>query len=420
MENAQLYEDARRRTAELITLSQASQAIASTLDVEAVLALIVDEVKALLKTESVSVLLYNPGAKELIFAAVSGPEAEKLLGLRMPATATEGIAGWALRHGQATPVNNVKADPRHYKAVDAVLGLTTESLLTVPLQTRDRNIGVIEAIRRSGRAFTEHEMEMVKILAGPVTMALENARLYEAEREQRKTLERSSVQLINNQRLAATGQLAASLAHEINNPLQAIHNSLEIMLSFSLTPEEQQHYLQMAEEEIERLTKMVSRILDFSCRPQQEMQPLDINHVVQKVLNLARKFLEHRHIVLQTSLAPEILTVQGNATSLGQVILNLLINAVEAMPEGGTLEVTSSRDQNDHVLIEVSDTGRGISPETLEHIFEPFFSTKKGGIGLGLSISLGIVHRHNGDIIVESTPGEGTTFTLYLPARHQD
>ncbi len=411
--NAELYETARRRMTELGTLNRTSQAIASVLNIEELLDLIIGEVKAMLRTQGVSVLLYNPGSDKLVFAAVSGPNAEKIEGVEIPAT--QGIAGWVLQHWQAALVNDVQSDPRHYRQVDKMVSLTTESLIAVPLKTRGKIIGVIEAVNRSGKPFIEHELALVKTLAGAAAVAIENARLYEAEREQRKLIEQSRAHLMENQRLAATGQMAASLAHEINNPLQAIHNSMEMILSFPLEPEEQQTYIEMADEEIRRLIKMVNRILDFSRRPQEEMQSLDVNRITQKVLQFTNKYLQHRHVSVQTSFAPDLPPVKGNATTLGQVFLNLLINAVEAMPEGGLVNLSTINSQNRHVDIKISDTGKGIPSDVLGHIFEPFFSTKGEGTGLGLSISHSIVQQHNGDIIVESTPGEGATFTVRLP-----
>jgi signal transduction histidine kinase/DNA-binding response OmpR family regulator len=418
VKNAELYETARRRMTELGTLNRTSQAIASVLNIEELFDLIISEVKAMLKTQGVSVLLYNPGSDKLVFAAVSGPEAEKIEGLEIPAT--QGIAGWVLQHWQATLVNDVQSDPRHYQQVDRIVSLTTESLIAVPLKTRGKIIGVIEAVNRSGKPFTKHELALVKTLAGAAAVAIENARLYEAEREQRKLIEQSRAHLMQNQRLATTGQMAASLAHEINNPLQAIHNSMEMILSFPLEPEEQQTYIEMADEEIRRLIKMVNRILDFSRRPQEEMQTLDINRITQKVLQLTNKYLQHRHVSVQTSFAPDLPPVKGNATTLGQVFLNLLINAVEAMPEGGLVNLSTLNSQNRHVDVKISDTGKGIPPDVLGHIFEPFFSTKGEGTGLGLSISHSIVQQHNGDILVDSRPGEGATFTVRLPTAVSD
>ncbi|RLC57340.1 MAG: hypothetical protein DRI80_15125 [Chloroflexota bacterium] len=245
---------------------------------------------------------------------------------------------------------------------------------------------------------------------------MENAQLYEAEREQRRLVERSQVQLVQSERLAATGRLAASLAHEINNPLQAIHNSLQLMLTFPLEAEEQREYLQMADEEVERLIGMVTRILEFARRPQREMQPTNLNEVIEKVLTLTSKYLQHRHVVLRQDLLPDAPAVLAIPDELGQVFLNLVLNAVDAMPEGGTLSISSRLTEDGCLAVAFSDTGHGIPPEHLDRIFEPFFSTKEEGTGLGLTVSYDVVKRHGGKITVQSVMGEGTTFTVWLPA----
>jgi len=412
VQKTQLYEMTQQRMIELDTLNRTSQAISAVLNVDEVLETIKGEVRAMLQAEAVSVLLHAPGSKELVFAATSGPHAAQLQGRRMPDD--QGIAGWVMQAWQAIRVNNTQEDPRHYKVIDKTLEATTRNLIAVPMTTRGKIIGIIEAVNRD-RPFTKHEMELVRTLAGSAAIAIENARFYEAEREQRKIAEQSRDQLMHNQRLAATGELTASLAHEINNPLQAIHNSLQLLLSFPLSPEEQQSYIEMADEEIERLITMVKRILDFSRRPQEAMHTQQINHVVKKVLNLAKKYLQHKQISLTSSFASDLSPVQGNATTLGQVFLNLIINAVEAMPEGGTLTVKTAPTLNECVMVRISDTGPGIPREVRKHIFEPFFSTKSEGTGLGLSISQSIIQQHSGEIQVKSEVNEGTTFTVILP-----
>ncbi|MCK4472057.1 MAG: hypothetical protein KAW49_09765, partial [Anaerolineae bacterium] len=206
------------------------------------------------------------------------------------------------------------------------------------------------------------------------------------------------------------------VAHEINNPLQAIHNSLQLMLTFALNAEEQEEYLQMADEEVERLISMATHILEFARRPQREMRLTRLNEVVEKVLALTSKYLQHRHIILRQDLSPDVPAVLATPDELGQVFLNLVLNAVDAMPEGGTLSISSHLAENERLAVAFSDTGNGIPPEYLNRIFEPFFSTREEGTGLGLTISYNVVERHGGEITVQSVMGEGTTFTVWLPA----
>ncbi|MBN1259544.1 MAG: GAF domain-containing protein [Anaerolineae bacterium] len=411
--NAQLYQGEQQRNAEMAVLHRTGQLITSSLNLNEVLEIIIGEAKALLHAEGVSILLYDRINDELVFRAAVGPHAESTRGMRF--SGSEGIAGWALREQQPVLVSDVQQDTRFFRKVDETTGLMTRSLIAAPLQCKGKITGVVEAINRSDRPFDEHDLQLLVTLSGSAAIAIENAQLYEAEREQRELVEQSQAQLLQNAKLAATGRLAASMAHEINNPLQAIHNSLQMILTFPFGPEEQHEYIQMADEEVERLIHMVKRILDFSRRPQNELKVLDVNAVLQKVIGLAHKYLQHRDIVLHQALTPELPQVLGNATNLGQVFLNLIINAVDSMSNGGELHI-STAPQDHGIDVRFRDTGSGVPAEIMDRIFEPFFSTKTHGTGLGLSISYGIVKQHNGDITVESAVGQGATFTVTLPA----
>ncbi|MBN1180008.1 MAG: GAF domain-containing protein [Anaerolineae bacterium] len=415
VENAWLYEEAQRRARELVALNKTGQAITSTLELDAVLELVMREAQAMLSVEAASVLLHEPGVDKLIFAATVGPAAAELVGNHIPAGS--GVAGWVFREGRPALVRKAPKDNRFYNAIDHMTGLNTHSILAVPLTYKERTIGVIEALNKQDGHFNEHDLELLSALSASAASAIENARLFEAEREQRKLVEQSQSQLVQSEKLAATGRLAASMAHEINNPLQAIHNSLQLMISFPMEPDEQAEYLEMADEEVERLISMVGRILDFARRPQREMRPTDVNDVIKKVLALSAKFLQHRHVALQQNLMPGLPYIVAIPGELGQVFLNLLLNAVDAMPDGGTLRVSTQLSEDGWLVATFSDTGHGIPPDHVDRIFEPFFSTKEGGTGLGLAVSYNVVTRHQGTITVESALGGGSTFTVRLPVQ---
>ena len=312
--------------------------------------------------------------------------------------------------GQPQLIGDVLQVPYHSEHTPGL-----RSGLVVPVQVGNQVIAVLNIGSPRLSAFDENDLHLFGAIAAQLGVVIENARLYEAEREQRKLVEQSQAQLVQSEKLAATGRLAASLAHEINNPLQAIHNSLQLILSFPLEPDEQREYLQVAGEEVERLIGIVTRILDFARRPQQDMRLTNLNAVVEKTLALAIKYFQHRHVVLQRDLSSDLPCVLATPGELEQVFLNLVVNAVEAMPEGGTLRVSNRRAEDGHVTVTFSDTGHGIPAEHLDRIFEPFFSTKEEGTGLGLSVSYNVIKRHRGKITVQSVVGEGTTFTVWLP-----
>jgi len=251
-----------------------------------------------------------------------------------------------------------------------------------------------------------------------VGVAVENARLYGELAQSKRDLELSQAQLIQAEKLAATGRLAASMAHEINNPLQAIHNCLHLVLNRPLTDEKKLNYLNMAQEEVERLSAIVARTLDFYRPSKGRVTRTQVNDLVESVLALAGKKLQHGHVQVQRRLAADLPPLLAVADQLTQVLLNLVINAAEAMPQGGELTITTAHVDN-WVDVSFSDTGPGMSSEEASKIFEPFYTTKATGTGLGLAISYGIIERHGGSITVTSEPGHGATFTVRLPVEVQ-
>lgn len=220
--------------------------------------------------------------------------------------------------------------------------------------------------------------------------------------------------MLRTERLAAMGRLAAALAHEINNPLQGIGNSLELVLDFPLGPEERQEYLLAVRREIERLMALSERVLDFARPPQIERWPTLVQPIVRHALDLAANQLEQQHITATVDVPADLPPVMASEDHLSQVFLNLVINAIEAMPEGGALDITA-RVCEGQMELAFSDTGSGITPEAMSMIFEPFYTTKEDGTGLGLAISHSIIQQHGGSITARNAPGGGATFIISLP-----
>jgi signal transduction histidine kinase len=231
--------------------------------------------------------------------------------------------------------------------------------------------------------------------------------------------------LIQEDRMISLGKLVASCVHEINNPIQGLLTFSRLMENILAkgppTPadlEEFQEYLSLMTPELERCGKIVSGLLSFSRETDLEYTRLNLNEVLQAVIALTRHKLELQGIKLATQFHPAELWVRGNPSRLEQCLLNLVFNAMEAMPEGGNLGVASELDPaQNQVQVEIRDTGSGIQAQNLSHIFDPFFTTKEAGqgTGLGLSIVYGIVKNHSGDIRVESEVGQGSSFLLKFP-----
>ncbi|HSL04330.1 MAG TPA: PAS domain S-box protein, partial [Nitrospiraceae bacterium] len=223
-------------------------------------------------------------------------------------------------------------------------------------------------------------------------------------------------QMRNSEKLASVGKLAAGVAHEINNPLGGILNCLYNLRKGTLPPSRQEEYWASMEDGVRRVQKIVRQLLDFSQQHEPAFVLTDINHVVDRVLVLTTHLFVPNRIRLETGFGQGLPNVMVDRHMIEQVLMNLVLNAVQAMKDGGVLTIRTSVVEG-ICLIEVHDTGSGISPTVLPRIFDPFFTTKSEGegTGLGLSVSLGIAERHGGKILVDSEVGKGTTFTLCLP-----
>ncbi len=413
LRNAQLYAEAQRRATELALINQATHAVGSTLNLETVLQTIMSQAIEVLQGEAGSVLLLDQPHGDLVFAIVAGPAGERLRGTRVPLASS--FAGQAVREGRSLMIGNAQRDDRLYRRVDGITGLTTENLLAAPLRVRDHIIGVLEVINKREGQFAPADLALLEALAGPAATAIENARLYEGALRHAQEIRRSQAQLIHSEKLAATGRLAVSLAHEINNPLQAIQNLVHLTLEYEISDAKRREFLEMAREETSRLITLVQQTLEFYRPEQAQAGPMDLNATVERVLALARKKLSHSNVQVELQLAKDLPPVTGMPDQMAQVFLNLIVNSAEAMGDGGQLCI-ESRVSNGHVEMIFADTGPGIAPEDLAHIFEPFYTTKHTGTGLGLAVSYSIVESHQGTLSVDSLPGHGATFTVRLPA----
>jgi two-component system NtrC family sensor kinase len=241
--------------------------------------------------------------------------------------------------------------------------------------------------------------------------------------EKTAELQSAQRQVMHMEKMASLGKLSATVAHEINNPLSGVltyarlvERELEDQPVDPAVRPELTRYLQLVQRETSRCSQIVNNLLVFARRSATEMASIDLNEIVERSLMLIRHHLEMHDIVLDKSLLEDDAVLIADAGQVQQALIALFMNAVEAMPDDGMLSVRLHGDA-DAVTIEITDTGSGIAPEALPLIFEPFFSTKTGesGVGLGLAVVYGIVHRHGGSIIVESRVNEATTFRLRFP-----
>ncbi len=234
--------------------------------------------------------------------------------------------------------------------------------------------------------------------------------------EMERALRRTQEQLLQSEKLAAMGRLTSQVAHELNNPLYGIMNTLELLKTEVSPQSKRRKILEMAHSETIRLSDMLRKMLSFSKPDQEERQPVDINSILDEILLLHEKQLRELDISIASDFAEGLGRVNASKNQLRQVFLNMVANARDAMPNGGSLTVCTS-DEAEMVKVEITDTGMGIPEENLSKIFDSFFTTKDEvkGVGLGLSVCYGFIKDHGGDIKVQSQVGHGTTFTITLP-----
>ncbi|MBI9087086.1 MAG: HAMP domain-containing histidine kinase [Desulfobacterales bacterium] len=239
-------------------------------------------------------------------------------------------------------------------------------------------------------------------------------------------LEARQEQIIHSRKIASLGTLVSGVAHELNNPINNIILTIDSLVGGrKITDDRRTAMLEDILAQAIRASGIVKNLLDFSRSETVTVQEIDISQLLEDTLRIAANQIALSNISVQKHLAADLPHVQGNRQGLQQVFLNLIVNAVQAMNDGGNLWVTSARDKNDRrIIITIRDTGSGISEENLTHIFDPFFTTKEvgRGTGLGLSVSYGIINKHGGRITVDSQVGKGSTFTVSIPTggEHRD
>ncbi len=404
-----MEKDHRQQAEQLYNMAQA---MSSSLAMEQVLVEAMNAIQTMIQVELGSIVLVDEQTGKLIFMHSLAPEPDLSQTTLEPG---QGIVGQVIKQAEPLLVNDVHDHPQFFPMIDRLTGKQTRSILCVPLVAHDHVIGAIELLNKRQGDFDEVDLNLVSSAATSIAIAIENTRLYQKQADLIAQLQQSQAQIVQSEKLAATGRLAASLAHEINNPLQAIHSCLQLATHFDLGPEKQAEYLGMAGEEVERLVDIVSRILDFARPSAGEFELANINTIISQVVQLTHKHVIHHNVTVEQFLGTDVPLIPLIPDQIGQVFMAIMLNAFDAMADSaGTLRITT-RTRSGYVEAVFTDTGSGISKGLLPHIFEPFFSTKPESAGLGLTISFGIVERHGGQILVDSITGSGSAFTVRLP-----
>jgi signal transduction histidine kinase len=404
LHNAWLLETLRLKTRQLETLVAVGQTIVSAPSLDETLRLITAQGAKLLRGKLCSLLLLDPERRELTLRACHG--AGKRYATKPNLPVAESQVGVVVRGKRPLAVLNVQESHRyHHIEVARAEGLV--SLLSVPLLYRGEATGVLNVYTGEQHRFDNEEIRLLSALAHLSAIAIEKARLYE------KVVDVEE-QLRQNEKLSALGLLAAEIAHEIRNPLtvmKMLFHSLGLRFDVG---DARATDAAVIHEKMEQLDKIVERLLRFARTSEPEFQRANLNAIIEDVLLLVRHKLGQQGIELRKKLAEPLAEVPCDPTQIEQVLLNLILNAAQAMPQGGTLTLTTGSD-NDRVSFTVGDTGQGMTAEQQSKLFQPFLTTKPSGTGIGLAIVRKIVDTHRGRVEVRSRPGKGTQFRVALP-----
>jgi hypothetical protein len=293
--------------------------------------------------------------------------------------------------------------------------MEARAFVVVSLVARNEVVGVVMADNiYSGRPITEEHTGILGVFANQAGLAIENARTYEELKDQMARLRSTHAQLLHSENLATIGRMAAHVAHEIRNPLTTVGGFARSILKNLDRPERIRDSAEVICEEVKRLEKILSNVMDFTRPAKPQLAPDRAQDLLKRVIHEQQGTLAARGVVLDADIDDGVPDFLMDAEKLKQVIINLLRNAAEAMPEGGAVRLSLSRSE-ELVRIAVADTGAGMTAAVLAKVFNPFFTTKQDGTGLGLALSRKIVEDHGGQLVAQSEPGKGTTFTISLP-----
>lgn len=375
--------------------------LVSNLDLNSLLTRIAQAGRDVTEAEAASILLYDEHARELYFQTATNMDEPTLRGLSVP---LDSIAGWVVQHQQPTRVNAVDQDPRYYDDVARKVAYYTRNLLAVPMRTKNRVIGVLEVLNKKQGDFTEKDEHLLLVLAGQAAIAIENTRLFQQF------------------------DLISEFVHELRTPLSSLSTATYLLMRPEISPEQRNEIVKNLHKETLRLNELASAFLDLSRlesgRVQFDVQMINLRSLLAEVMALLNERARQVQVSLTLEIPDNFPLVPADANRLKQVFINLISNAIKYNRPGGSVIVRAASD-GAQVHVDVEDTGLGIPAEALPHLFEKFYRVqatqhKAEGTGLGLAITRQIVEAHGGRIEVESEPGKGSVFRVWLPLQKNE
>lgn len=399
---AHIEQDATQKIDSLMRILEVTRLLNSTLNLELQLNMIQDVATELTGTEVASIFLRDSKTEELFFLAATGNAAESLK--RIPVPVDGSIAGWVVRNGQPTAVNDVQHDQRHYDRTDDETHFVTRSLMAVPLRAQGNIIGALEVLnKKDGRLFTDQDLELLTTLAAQAAVAIEKARLFEQN------------------------DLISEVVHELRTPVTSIVGYSKMLGMDGIPETTRKQFAETIYRESRRLGNMVNDFLEWarmeSGRLRLAQEPVDMQQVIGDMIMIIKPQADERGITLEQVVPSGELTVIGDEGRLKQVLLNLASNGVKYNRDNGRLDLIA-KCSDGWLSIDVRDTGVGIPEDCMSRLFERFYRVPGTenvvrGTGLGLVIAKSLVEAHGGKLSVASTVGVGTTFTVTLPLANQ-
>jgi signal transduction histidine kinase len=370
--------------------------LASTLDLDELLRRIVFAAAEIAEAEAGSILLYDGSARLLYFQVATNIDQPTMRGLIVPLEGS--IAGWIVTNRKSVLTNNVHEDARFFGQIEETTGFPTQSMLGVPLITKEKVVGVLEVLNKKNGEFTSADQSLLLVLGAQAAVAIENARLFQQS------------------------DLISEFVHELRTPLSSISTATYLLLRPEISAEQREQIIHNIHTETLRLNTMASSFLDLarleSGRVQFRKTRFSLADLLYECKDVMQGKADEDHVQLRVEGVDDLL-VEADRDKLKQVLLNLLSNAIKYNRLNGSVVIRSGVNDTE-TLIAVQDTGIGVPDDSVMHLFEKFYRVrehegKASGTGLGLSICKQIIQGHNGSIEVKSKPGVGTAFTIRLP-----
>lgn len=417
-----LYVQSRQQTDRMKALADLGRALSETLDVEIVARRVGQSIRSLLGAQLSVLYLLEEETGDLVAVQVA-EDVAAALGPRVVFPRGMGVAGLAVGTRQPVATSNLLTDARVRLTAELrerIEAAPYRAVLAVPLLVKDRVIGALAVGDYEGRQFSEEEKSLAQVFGDHAARALENARLYQDVQSAYEKLSSTQAQLVRAATLEATGKLAAGAAHHLNNLLTIVLGRIQLLLRQTSVSEVRRHLEPAARAAVDS-AEVVRRLSSFSRgRSERQRVAVDLNEIAAEVIELTRARWQNEaglqgvaiDVQLTAGALPRVL---GEPTELREVLVNLVLNAVDAMPQGGQIRIkTWATPAGVHCA--VSDSGLGMSTEVQRRAFEPFFTTKGlKNTGLGLSVNYGIVQQHGGELTIDSTEGRGSTIAFRLP-----